>query len=71
VFCTPVVTIVIYEGRTIEQKRRMVKAVTDAIVQTLGPPLTPEGIWVMINEIKREHMARGGILDIDKKQGRE
>ena len=56
-----------YEGRTIEQKRKLVKAVTEAIVQTLGPPLIPEEVEVMINEIKREHFARGGILDIDKK----
>ena len=63
----PTVTIVIYEGRTIEQKRKLVKAMTEAIVQSLGPPATTEGTTIIINEIKKENIARGGVLHSDRK----
>lgn len=62
----PIVTIVMYEGRTIEQKRRLVKAVTDAIVQSLGPAVTPEHVDIIINEIKKENRAGGGVLRSDE-----
>jgi 4-oxalocrotonate tautomerase family enzyme len=32
----PFVSIVLKEGRTVEQKRELVKAVTEAIVRTVG-----------------------------------
>ena len=66
----PIVTIVMYEGRTIEQKRRLVKAVTDAIVQSLAPAVTPEHVDIVINEIKKENRAGGGILRSDEKESK-
>lgn len=61
----PIVTIVIFEGRTVEKKRRLVKEVTDAVVKSLGPPATLEGTRVIIQEIPRENFAAAGLLASD------
>ncbi len=56
----PVVSIKIVEGRTIEQKRGMVKDVTAAIVKNIGCP--PAAVHINIMDLKRENFADGGIL---------
>jgi 4-oxalocrotonate tautomerase len=53
------------KGRTIEQKRRLVECVTDAMVEEAKTP--KEGVVVTIVEIEREDYARGGVLMADKK----
>lgn len=60
----PVVQIEMFEGRTIEQKRKMVDKVTGALVETLDCP--KEAVTILIREIKREHFAQGGLLFIDR-----
>jgi 4-oxalocrotonate tautomerase len=60
----PVVSVKIVKGRTIEQKRALVKAVTDAVVSPLD--LKPEWVTVVIEENERENWATGGELHIDK-----
>jgi 4-oxalocrotonate tautomerase len=54
------------KGRTIEQKRKLVERVTDAMAEEAGTP--KEGIVVTIVEVEREDYARGGVLMADKKQ---
>jgi 4-oxalocrotonate tautomerase len=61
----PVVTIKIIEGRTVEQKRGMVKDVTEAIVKNIGCP--PSAVHINILDLKRENFADGGILLCDNK----
>jgi len=61
----PVVTIKIIEGRTVEQKRGMVKDVTEAIVKNIGCP--PSAVHINIMDLKRENFADGGILLCDNK----
>jgi 4-oxalocrotonate tautomerase len=63
----PIVTITMYEGRTIDQKRKLVRAVTDAVVQSLGPPATYEGTRIIIHEIPKQNFASAGVLASDKK----
>ena len=71
----PVVSVKIAKGRTVEQKRALAKAVTDAVVTTLD--LKPEWVTVVIEEFDRENWATGGELHSDKygpgcgKQGTE
>jgi 4-oxalocrotonate tautomerase len=61
----PLVTIKIIEGRTIEQKRGMVKDVTEAIVKNIGCP--PSAVHIDIVDYKQENLAQGGKLNIDSR----
>jgi 4-oxalocrotonate tautomerase len=58
------VTVQISKGNSIERKRKLVKAVTDALVYTLDTK--SESIIVHIEEIEREDWAVGGVLQYDK-----
>jgi 4-oxalocrotonate tautomerase len=59
----PLVTIKIIEGRTVEQKRGMVKDVTEAIAKNIGCP--PSAVQIDIVDLKRENFAGGGKLFCD------
>jgi 4-oxalocrotonate tautomerase len=54
----PTINVQLFEGRTPEQKRAFVKAITEATCATLGA--TPESVDVLIHEIKKEHWATAG-----------
>lgn len=60
----PTINVQLFEGRTLEQKRAFVQAVTEATVKTLECP--PESVDILIHEIKREHWATGGNLWSDE-----
>lgn len=60
----PTINVQLFEGRTLEQKRAFVQAVTEATVNTLG--CSPESVDILISEIKREHWATGGKLWSDE-----
>jgi len=60
----PFIDVKMLEGRTEEQKRRLVKAITDAMVEICNA--TPEGTTVVIEEYPRGHWARGGALLSDR-----
>jgi 4-oxalocrotonate tautomerase len=60
----PVVTVELWEGRTLDQKRRLCKAITDAMVEHADA--RPDGLHVIIHEIPRENWARGGVLGSDR-----
>ena len=59
----PLVSIKIIEGRTIEQKRGMVKDVTEAIVKNIGCPAS--AVHIDILEMKLENLSQGGKLFSD------
>ncbi|MBO8168954.1 MAG: 4-oxalocrotonate tautomerase [Thermoanaerobacteraceae bacterium] len=61
----PVVQIEMIEGRTEEQKRQLVKNVTNAVVESVD--CKPEAVKIIIREMKKEHYAEGGVLYKDKK----
>lgn len=48
------------EGRTIEQKRKLVEAITRVTVEVLGG--TPDAVDILITDVKRENWATGGVL---------
>jgi 4-oxalocrotonate tautomerase len=60
----PVVTVELWEGRTVEQKRKLVRAITDAMVE--HAEANPEALHVIIHEIPRENWAHGGVLGVDR-----
>jgi len=47
----PVVRIEMYDGRSMDQKRQLVKEITDVVARVTGN--TPEGVHVIIDEVKR------------------
>jgi 4-oxalocrotonate tautomerase len=55
-----VITVQMFDGRTPEQKRALVKEVTEAFVRTCAGK--PEDTWVIINEVPREHWSLAGEL---------
>lgn len=61
----PIVQIEMFEGRTLEQKQKMVEKVTEAIVETVGAK--PEQVSIIIREMSRENYSRGGQLESEKK----
>lgn len=56
----PVVTIQLFEGRTVEQKREIAKAITDTLV-TVGKT-TPDAVHIVFQEIARHNWAHAGKL---------
>jgi 4-oxalocrotonate tautomerase len=60
----PIVQIDMIEGRTTEQKRELVKKVTEAICQTANCPA--EAVTIVIREAAKQHIAKAGILMSDK-----
>ncbi len=60
----PFVNIVLKEGRTVEQKRELVKAVTEAIVRTVGAK--PEAVHIVVQDAPAHNIANGGHLLSDK-----
>jgi len=62
----PFAIIELWEGRTVEQKRRLVKAVTDAMVEHAD--CNPEHLHVVIHDVPKESWGRAGVLGIDRKE---
>lgn len=60
----PVVTIQMWTGRTVEQKRQLVAAITDAMVEHADAD--PSGLHVIIQEHDRENWGRAGVLGVDR-----
>lgn len=52
------------EGRTIEQKRSLVKDITDAVVRHFKVPA--EAVMVQIMESPKDSKAKGGFLFSDR-----
>ncbi len=59
----PVVMVYMLPGRTDEQKRQLVKAMTDAMVTIAKAPL--ESTAVLINEVPKNDWGLGGKLAAD------
>ena len=55
----PTIRVELMEGRTAEQKKALVKALTQAVVDTLGSK--PESVDVLLFDIKRQDWATGGV----------
>jgi phenylpyruvate tautomerase PptA (4-oxalocrotonate tautomerase family)/catechol 2,3-dioxygenase-like lactoylglutathione lyase family enzyme len=60
----PHVLVEIWEGRTVGQKRRLAKAITDAMVEHADA--NADGLHVAIAEFSPESWARAGVLGSDR-----
>ena len=55
-----------FEGRTIDKKRKLVETVTDAVVESLAPSVTRDAVKIAILEIPKTNYAVSGVLSSDK-----
>jgi 4-oxalocrotonate tautomerase len=60
----PLVTVHLLEGRTLDQKRRLVARITDALIEEASA--RREMIQVRFLEVSKEDWGRGGLLGIDR-----
>ena len=61
----PTIRVELLEGRTPEQKTALVKALTQAAVDSLGAK--PESVDVLLFDIPRQNWATGGVQWSEKK----
>ena len=54
------INIQLFEGRTVEQKRELAKAITEATCKTLQ--CNPGAVDIIIQDVKKENWATGGKL---------
>ncbi|MEE8419216.1 MAG: 2-hydroxymuconate tautomerase [Dehalococcoidales bacterium] len=60
----PYITVKSLEGRTVEQKRGLVKDITEAVVKNFNAPA--EAVTIDIIEYSRDNMANAGQLFSDR-----
>jgi 4-oxalocrotonate tautomerase len=60
----PTYHIEMMEGRTVEQKKKLVEEITRVSVEILGG--SPESVDILITDIKRENWATGGKLWLER-----
>jgi 4-oxalocrotonate tautomerase len=61
----PTIRVELMEGRTPDQKKNLVKALTQAVLDTLGGKA--ESVDVLLFDVKRSDWATGGELWSEKK----
>lgn len=62
----PIIHVHMFEGRTVEQKRKLVAAMTDAVVSSLGAK--PDAVRIVIHDMAKQDYAIGGVLTADQEQ---
>ncbi len=55
----PVVTVEMWEGRTIEQKKQLVEGIT-SVMANLG--ISPQAVHIIIKDVPKHNWATGGKL---------
>lgn len=55
----PIVQVNMLEGRTDEQKEKLIIKITEAMHEAIGAPV--ESVRVMINEMPKQHFGIGGV----------
>lgn len=61
----PFVMVHMWEGRSVEQKRALTKAITEAMVRHADA--NPDALHVTLQEYPKENWARAGVLGVDRK----
>jgi len=59
----PIIVVEADEGRTVEQKRGLVKDITEAVCKNFN--VEPQAVTILIHEQKKENRGKGGKLAID------
>jgi 4-oxalocrotonate tautomerase len=60
----PLIVVKMLEGRSVEQKRRLVREMTAVVAKYTGAP--EEQVDVIIEDYPKENWAKGGVLFYDK-----
>ena len=61
----PVIHVHMFEGRSVEQKRKLVTAMTEAVVKSIDAK--PESVQILIHDMPKINVAVAGVLHADKK----
>ena len=65
----PVVRVAFYEGRSVEKKRAIAEAITDALVRIGGS--TRAGVHVIFENIARENWVIGGAPELSERSPKD
>jgi 4-oxalocrotonate tautomerase len=60
----PIVRVDLFAGRSLEQKRELVRGITEVVARTCG--VSADGVHVLIQEMSRENWGRGSVVHIDR-----
>lgn len=60
----PMIHVEMFAGRTVEQKKALVKALTEAFVSTAGS--TPESVQIILKDVPKNEWATAGVFASDK-----
>lgn len=63
----PIIRVELFEGRTREQKRALVQALTETYVRVLGG--TPEAVTILLQDVAKQDWAVAGTPMADKYPG--
>jgi 4-oxalocrotonate tautomerase len=63
----PIIRVEMFKGRSREQKRTMVRALTDAMVESTGAKR--EAVWIVVKDVDKDDWGFGGELGVDKFPG--
>ena len=61
----PFIHVNMFEGRTVDQKRKMVAAMTEAVVKSLE--IKPEAVHIIIHELPKQNFSSAGVLASERK----
>jgi 4-oxalocrotonate tautomerase len=62
----PVVTVQMWSGRTVTQKRKLVRAITDAMIEHAD--CRPDHLHVIIQDVPKDSWGRAGVLGSDEQE---
>lgn len=60
----PMIKVEMFAGRTDDQKRALVKELSEAFTRVAGG--NPDGVEVMLVDVEKNNWSRGGVLFSDK-----
>ena len=60
----PIIRVEMFAGRSVDQKRALVRELTDAFVRAAGG--RPESVHVVISDVDKSDWGSGGELSLDK-----
>lgn len=63
----PTIRVEMFKGRSREQKRELVEALTDAMVTATCA--NREAVWIVLFDVEKEDRGFGGKLGVDKFSG--
>jgi 4-oxalocrotonate tautomerase len=62
----PFVIVEMWKGRSVDQKRKLVRAITDAMIEHAN--CRPDHLHVVIHDVEKDSWARAGVLGIDEEK---